>query len=71
MDKTGEGNVMLDLTIYAQKYPKIVMQEKNIFCANLNSVVSSYKNRPYTLDSLMNQFFTMALGQGECLDMLI
>ena len=27
-DKTGEGNVLLDLAISAQKYPKIVTQEK-------------------------------------------
>ena len=27
-DKTGEGNVVLDYAISAQKYPKIVTQEK-------------------------------------------
>ena len=27
-DKTGEGNVVLDDAVSAQKYPKIVMQEK-------------------------------------------
>ena len=30
-DKTGEGNVLLDLAISAQKYPKIVTQEKEKF----------------------------------------
>ena len=30
MDKTGEGNVMLDLTLSAQKCPKTVMQVKEI-----------------------------------------
>ena len=30
-DKTGEGNVPLDLAISAQKYPKIVTQEKEKF----------------------------------------
>ena len=28
LDKTGEGNVVSDLAISAQKYPKIVTQEK-------------------------------------------
>ena len=30
-DKTGEGNVVLDYAISAQKYPKIVTQEKEKF----------------------------------------
>ena len=30
-DKTGEENVVLDYAIYAQKYPKIVKQEKEKF----------------------------------------
>ena len=28
LDKTGEGNMLLDLAISAQKYPKVVTQEK-------------------------------------------
>ena len=31
LDKTGEGNVVLDYAISAQKYPKIVTQEKEKF----------------------------------------
>ena len=31
LDKTGEGNVVSDLEISAQKYPKIVTQEKEKF----------------------------------------
>jgi len=30
-DKTGEGNVVLDYAISAQKYPRIVTQEKEKF----------------------------------------
>ena len=30
-DKTGEGNMVLDYAISAQKYPKIVTREKDKF----------------------------------------
>ena len=30
-DKTGEGNVLLHLAFSAQKYPKIITQERDIF----------------------------------------
>ena len=31
LDKTGEGNVVLDLAISAQKYPKFVTQVEQIY----------------------------------------
>ena len=37
-DKTGEGNVVLDNEIFAQKYPKIVTQGKEKNQRILNSV---------------------------------
>ena len=41
-DKTGEGNVVLDYAISAQKYPKIVKQEKEKFQGIRNSVFQNY-----------------------------
>ena len=38
LDKTGEGNVVSDLAISAQKYPKIVTQEKEKFQGIRDSV---------------------------------
>ena len=39
LDKTGERNEVLDLTILAQKYPKTVKQQKEIVC-NLHKCFS-------------------------------
>ena len=42
LDKTGEGNVVSDLAISAQKYPKIVTQEKEKFQGIRDSVFQNY-----------------------------
>ena len=41
-DKTGEWNVVLDYAISAQKYPKIVTQEKEKFQGIRDSVFQNY-----------------------------
>ena len=42
-DKTGEGNVVLDYAISAQKYPNIVTQEKEKNQGNRDSVFSKLR----------------------------
>ena len=42
LDKTGEGNVVSDLAISAQKYPKIVTQEKEKCQGIRDSVFQNY-----------------------------
>ena len=41
-DKTGEKNFVSDLAISAQKYPKIVTQEKKKFQEIHNTVFQNY-----------------------------
>ena len=42
IDITGEGNVVSDLVVLAQKYPKIVMQEKEQFQGIRDTVFQNY-----------------------------
>ena len=41
-DKTGEKNVLSDLAISAQKYPKIVTQEEKKFQSIHNTIFQNY-----------------------------
>ena len=41
-DKTGEKNVLSDLAISAQKYPKIVTQEEKKFQSIHNTIFLNY-----------------------------
>ena len=41
-DKTGEGSVVVNYAISAQKYPKIVTQEKEKFQGIRDSVIQNY-----------------------------
>ena len=55
-DKTGEGNVVLDYAISAQKYPKIVTQEKEKF-----------KESPTVVFKTMSFFYGVLTSFFTCL----
>ena len=56
LNKTGEGNVVSDLAISAQKYPKIVTQEKEKFQGIRDTVFQNYVVFLRSFDGIFHMF---------------
>ena len=56
LDKTGEGNVVSDLAISPQKYPKIDTQEKEKFQGICDTVFQNYVIFLWSFDIVLHMF---------------
>ena len=61
-DKTGEKNVLSDLAISAQKYPKIVTQEEKKFQSIHNTIFQNYVKIFY---GVLTLFFLHVYGHKK------